>query len=70
MKDSDFIIVGDTERFDDCLICVAGKSKESAEETLNHILTNPTENDKRLIDGYRNLRIEEVPAEECWWRNV
>ena len=70
MKDSDYIIVGDTERFDDCLICVAGKTKESAEETLNRMLTNPTENDKRLMDGHRNLRIKEVPAEECWWRNV
>ena len=70
MKDSDYIIVGNTERFDDCLICVAGKSKESAEEVLNRMLTNPTENDKKLMDGHRNLRIKEVPAEECWWRNV
>lgn len=70
MKDSDYIIVGDTERFDDCLICVAGKTKESAEETLNRMMTNPTENDKRLMFGHRNLRIKEVPAEECWWRNV
>lgn len=65
MKDSDYIIVGDTERFDDCLICVAGKTKESAEETLNRMMTNPTENDKRLMFGHRNLRIKEVPAEKC-----
>lgn len=70
MKDSDYIIVGDTERFDDCLICVSGKSKESAEETLNRMRTNPTENDKRLMFGHRNLRIKEVPSEKCWWRNV
>lgn len=70
MKDSDYIIVGDIERFDDCLICVAGKSKESAEETLNRMLTNPTENDKRLMGGHGNLRIKEVSAEKCWWRNV
>lgn len=70
MKDSDYIIVGDTERFDDCLICVAGKTKESAEETLNRMMTNPTENDKRLMFGHRNLRIKEVPAEKYWWRNV
>lgn len=69
-KNSDYVIVGDTERFDDCLICVAGKSKESAEETLNRMMTNPTENGKKLMDGHRNLRIKEVPAEKCWWRNV
>lgn len=27
MNDSDYIIVGDTERFEGCLICVAGKTK-------------------------------------------
>lgn len=70
MKDSDYIIVGDTERFEGCLICVAGKAKESAEETLNRMLTDPTENDKRLMEGHRNMRIKEVPEEKCWWRNV
>ena len=70
MKGSDYIIVGDTERFDGCLICVAGKTKEGAEELLNRMLTNPTENDKRLMNGHRNLRVEEVPENECWWRNA
>lgn len=70
MKGSDCIIVGDTDHFDGCLICVAVKSKESAEETLNRMPSNPTENDKRLIDDHRNLRIKEVPEEKCWWRNV
>lgn len=70
MKDSDYIIIGDTEQFDGCLICVAGKTKECAEETLKRMLTNPTDNDKRLMFGHRNLRIKEVPAEKCWWRNV
>lgn len=70
MNDSDYIIVGDTERFGGCLICVAGKTKESAEETLRRMINNPTENDKRLMGGHGNLRIKEVPAEKCWWRNV
>lgn len=70
MKGSDYIIEGDTERFEGCLICVAGNTKEYAEKLLNRMLTNPTENDKRLMNGHRNLRIKEVPAEKCWWRNV
>lgn len=61
MKGSDYIIVGDTERFDGCLICVAGKTKERADEVLNRMLTNPTKNDKRLMGGHRNMRIKEVP---------
>lgn len=70
MKDSDYIIIGDTERFDGCLVCIAGKAKQSAEETLNRMLNNPTENDKRLMERHKNLRIEEIPEEKCWWRNV
>ena len=66
MKDSDYIIIGDTEQFNDCLICVAGKTKESAEETLNRMLKNPTESDMQLMDGHRNLRIKEVPEEKCF----
>lgn len=70
MKDSDYIIIGDTERFDGCLVCIAGKTKQSADETLNRMLNNPTESDKRLIERHKNLRIEEIPEEKCWWRDV
>lgn len=69
MKIPGYIIVGDTDKYDDCLICVCSNRK-SAESTLNRMLTNPTENDKRLMNGYRNLRVEEVPENECWWRNA
>lgn len=31
MKGSDYIIIGDTEKFDGCLVCIAGKTKQSAE---------------------------------------
>lgn len=70
MANSDYIIVGDTEKYDECLVCVCGKDKNNAEEALRRIIENPTENDKRLIKGYKNLRIKEVPANKCWWRNV
>lgn len=68
MKDSDYIIVGDTEQYDGCLIYSCGKNKKSAENILNRILTSPTESDKQLIKRYKNLRIKETPAEDCWWR--
>ena len=69
MNNSDFIIVGDTER-GECLVLVVGRKQEYAEEALERMLNNPTENDKRLMEGHSNFRIKEVPAEDCWWRDV
>lgn len=69
MTNSDFIIVGDTEN-GECLVFVAGRKEEWAKEALNRMLTNPTEYDKRLMKGHTNFRIKEVPAEDCWWRDV
>lgn len=70
MNGSDYVIVGEKDQFEDFLVCACGKNKENAEKALNRMLTNPTENDRRLITGHRNLRIKEVPEEKCWWRNV
>ena len=63
----EYIIKGDTKKFNDCLICCCGEDKSRAEETLNRMISNPTDNDKRLIAGHTNLRIKEVPKEKCWW---
>lgn len=63
----EYIIKGDTERFDSCLVCVCGSSPEEAEKTLHRMINNPTENDRRLIKGHTNLRIEEVADKDCWW---
>lgn len=68
MIDSDFVIIGDTEKFADCLVCVAG-TYDRARQVLARMLNNPTENDKKLVEKYYNLRIEEVQAENCWWRD-
>ena len=69
MNNSDFIIVGDTER-GECLVYVSGRKRENAEEDLKRMLNNPTENDKRLMARHSNFRIKEVPVEDCWWRDV
>lgn len=70
MRLNDFIIKGDSEQYKDCLVCVCGTSREVAEEHLAKMLSNPSENDKRLIEGMSNLRIEEVEEKDCWWRNA
>ena len=64
---SDFVIIGDTKDYDGCLVCVCG-TQDHANEVLDRMLNNPNDNDKRLIDGYYNLRVKEVPKEDCWWR--
>jgi hypothetical protein len=63
----EYIIKGDTDRYEDCLLLVCGESKENAEKALDRLLNNPTDNDKRLIKDHVNLRIAEVADEDCWW---
>ena len=63
----DYIIKGDTEQFKDCLVYVAGKTYKDAKEVLNRMLNNPTKNDKNLIKGHTNLRVEFVEEKYCWW---
>ena len=64
----EYIIVGDTEKYEECLIYTCGMFLENAKKTLIRLLTNPTERDKRLIAGHTNLRIKEVEDKDCWWK--
>ena len=64
---SEYIIIGDTEKYKDCLVCPCGVSLDRAKGILNRMINNPTENDKALSEGHINLRIKEVPEEDCWW---
>ena len=67
---NEYIIVGDTENYKDCLIVVCGANEEHAETVLKRITENPTNNDKLLIRGHTNIRIEEVTPENCWWNDT
>lgn len=64
-----YIIAGDTEQYKGCLIMSCGSSKERAEDTLQRLLSDPDENDKMMIEGYSNLRVEEVEQKDCWWED-
>lgn len=66
---NEYIIVGDAEDYKDCLVLACGTSKEHAEEVLNRMLSNPTASDKMMIKGHKNLRIKEVPKNNCWWND-
>lgn len=62
----DYVIIGDTDKYKDCLVCVVGKELY-AYETLNRMMRNPTEEDKKLMKEYKNLRVSFVEEERCWW---
>ena len=63
----DYVIVGDTKDYDGCLVCVCF-TLENATKVLDRMLNNPTDDDKKSMQGHHNLRIKEVPKEDCWWR--
>lgn len=65
---SEYIIVGDTDKFEDCLVLVC-RTEESAKEALHRMLTDPSRDDERRMKGHTNFRIKEVKAEDCWWND-
>jgi hypothetical protein len=48
-------------------VCIAGNTLENAKEVLNRMLNNPTENDKILMSGHTNFRIDFSEEKDCWW---
>lgn len=61
-----YIIVGDTEKYKDCLVSVVHGDMNYANEVLDRMLNNPTKNDLILTEGMSNLRIEDDNG-EGWW---
>ena len=66
---TEYIIVGDTNKFKDCLIYTCGSDKDIAEDYLYRILHEPTENDVKATTGMTNIRIKEVSEENQWWND-
>ena len=69
MSAVEYIIIGDTDRYEGCLVCLAGNNREDAEERLHQMLTNPTDNDKYIMKEHTNFRVKEVKKEDCWWND-
>lgn len=65
----EYIIVGDTESYNDCLVVVCGADEDEAKKTLQKMITDPTNSDKQLIKGYSNLRLKKVESKNCWWND-
>lgn len=66
---SEYIIVGDTDKYEECLVYTCGKNKENAEKALNKLLHNPDATDEHFRKDHRNFRILEVSDESCWWND-
>ena len=66
---NDYVIAVDTKKYKGCLVYVCGPSFERAQEILHRMLNNPNDNDKAVMKDLYNFRIEEVPAEDCWWHS-
>lgn len=69
MSNKRYVIVGDTETSNGCLVMTCGASKERADEVLQKLLSDPNEQDKMMIEGHTNLRVEEVDSSDCWWED-
>lgn len=64
----EWIIVGDTEKYTECLVRPCG-TKADAEKELQRMLTAPDSHDKHLMEGMFNFKVVEVPLESCWWND-
>ena len=69
MNGIEYIIVGDTERYDGCLVCLAGQTRKKAEQILDRMLNNPDHHDLACMKGHTNFRIEEVESKYAWWND-
>ena len=67
--DVEYVIVGENEVFDNCLVCVIGESRTKAEGVLHRMLNDPSGNDKRIIGDLVNLHIMAVDKKDCWWHD-
>jgi hypothetical protein len=66
----EYLIVGDTKNYKDCLIYRCGNNQEYAEKVLNRLLNNPNDNDKFVLKGHFNIRLKEVDSSDCWWNDA
>lgn len=64
-----YTIVGDTENYGTCLVCVVNGDLSRAKKVLHRMINNPDRNDLVLIEGHTNLRINGVEDSKAWWND-
>lgn len=63
----EFIIVGDTEKYKECLIFTCGKKLDRAKEVLQECLDGADPHTKHACEGHTNLHIKRVKTANAWW---
>ena len=67
-----YVIVGDTAQYKGCLVSAFSENswtREKCEKRLEQMLTAPTDNDKLLLKGHTNFRVEETESKNKWWND-
>lgn len=59
-----YVIVGDTKRYNGCLIYAIDGGLDSAQRILDRMLNNPNEDDLMALEEHTNIRID---ISEVWW---
>lgn len=63
----EYIIIGDTKEYMNCLVYTCGTKRETAEKTLAKILANPKADE--TLARHSNFRIKEVEEKDQWWND-
>jgi len=64
-----WIIVGDTDKYEGCLVYTIMGGRDLAEKVLDRIKNNPDDEDRRMMQTHHNFRIEETKPSEEWWND-
>lgn len=64
---TEYIIVGDTKEYKNCLVNTCGTKRATAEKRLAEILANPTADE--TLARHTNFRIEAVEEKDQWWND-
>lgn len=62
-----YIIVGDTERYKECLIKVCSGDKVQAQKSLVKFLSGETEQDRKDLAKHTNIHLMHTDREDEWW---
>lgn len=66
---TEYVIVGDTELYNGCLVRVCHGDKEFAKTELQKMFISKDEQDIKDVNKYKNLRVEPVEEKDQWWND-
>ena len=64
-----WIIVGDTDKYEGCLVYTIMGGRDLAETVLDRLNNNPDVRDMQVRETMHNFRIKETKPSEEWWND-